>query len=426
MNSSLLALLFAVLIAIRTPIFLTLGGLALLMFWIEGEPLISLAQIVVDHLNSETLVAIPFFVIAAAFMTEGGVAKALIDCANAWIGRVRGGLAIVCVVATTIFAAICGSSVATAMAMGAILIPAMNRQGYDKRFSLGIVGASGTLGILIPPSLAFIVYAIIAEESVPRLFLAGVIPGFLQASMFIAIALFYAYKRGYPKGEPLSREQFIAINLYALPALSVPFIVLGGIYSGIVTVTEAAGLAALAAMLTSVVFYRECSIKDVIPVMARGIKSTAAIVFIILTAMAFGHWITGSGLPQKLVEFATESQMKPWMFLVFINILLLFLGMFLEVFAIMLIALPILLPILDSLGINLIHFAVVMTINMELALLTPPVGLNLFVLSSVSEEPMSEVVKGIVPFVIALFILLIIVTYIPQVSLWLPNLIYGS
>ena len=425
MHSSVLAFFFAALLAIRTPIFLTLGCLALLMFWIENEPLISLAQIVVDHLNSETLIAIPFFVIAAAFMTEGGVAKALIDCANAWIGRVRGGLAVVCVVATTIFAAICGSSVATAMAMGAILIPAMKKQGYDMRFSLGIVGASGTLGILIPPSMAFIVYAIIAEESVPRLFLAGVIPGLMQAAMFISITLWFAYKRGYPKGEPMTRQEFIAVNQRALPALSVPVIVLGGIYSGVVTVTEAAGLAALAALITSVFCYRETSVKQIVPIMARGIKSTASIVFIILTAMAFGHWITGSGIPQRLVELAVHFDLKPWMFLVFINVLLLILGMFLEVYAIMLIALPILLPILTSIGIDPVHFAVVMTINMELALLTPPVGLNLFVLSSISNEPLGEVIKGIIPFIVAMFILLIAVTYIPQISLWLPNLVYG-
>ena len=162
---------------------------------------------------------------------------------------------------------------------------------------------------MIPPSLAFIVYAIIAEESVPRLFLAGVIPGLMQATMFTAIALWFAYKRGYPKGERLSRKEFIRVNIHALPALAVPGFVLGGIYSGIVTVTEASGLSALAALITSVFFYRECKPRDIIPIMARGIKSTATIVFIILTALAFGHWVTNSGLPQKLVEFAVESNL---------------------------------------------------------------------------------------------------------------------
>lgn len=239
-------------LAAGMPIYVVLGMLAALLFWHEGTPLISLAQLYIDHLNSITLLAIPFFVISATFMQRGGIAQALVDWANAWIGRFQGGLAIVCVVATTIFAAISGSSVATAMAMGLILIPAMNQQNYDKKFSIGLVGASGTLGILIPPSLAFIVFAIVAGESIPRLFLAGVIPGLIQAALFIGYSVYVARKHGYPRTTPLAADAFRRVNFHAIPALAVPVIILGGIYSGIVTVSEAAGLAALVSIVVSV------------------------------------------------------------------------------------------------------------------------------------------------------------------------------
>lgn len=413
-------------LAAGMPIYVVLGMLTVLLFLHEGTPLISLAQLYIDHLNSITLLAIPFFVISATFMQRGGIAKALVDWANAWIGRFQGGLAIVCVVATTIFAAISGSSVATAMAMGLILLPAMNQQNYDRKFSIGLVGASGTLGILIPPSLAFIVYGIVAGESIPKLFLAGVIPGLIQAALFMGYSVYVARKRGYPKSPPLCPETFRRVNIHALPALAVPVIILGGIYSGIVTVSEAAGLAALVSIVVSVLVYRGCSLRDVLPLLGDSMKSTAAIVFIIFAALGFGHWLTGSGLPQQLSDMAVAADLKAWQFLALVNVIFLILGTFLEVFAIMLITLPIILPLLGPLGIDPIHFAVLMTINMELALLTPPIGLNLFVLSSISKAPLKEVIQGSVPFLLILLALLIAVTYVPIISLWLPNLVYGQ
>lgn len=413
-------------LAAGMPIYVVLGMLAALLFWHEGTPLISLAQLYVDHLNSITLLAIPFFVISATFMQRGGIAQALVDWANAWIGRFQGGLAIVCVVATTIFSAISGSSVATAMAMGLILIPAMNAQQYDRKFSVGLVGASGTLGILIPPSLAFIVYAIIAGESVPRLFLAGVIPGLIQAALFIGYSIYFARKQGYPRTPPLPAEVFRQVNIRAIPALCVPIIILGGIYSGIVTVSEAAGLAALVSIFVSIFVYKGCTVRDIIPLLGASMTSTAAIVFIIFSALGFGHWLTGSGLPKDLADLAVSSELKSWQFLIFVNVLFLILGTFLEVFAIMLITLPIILPMLGPLGIDPIHFAVLMTINMELALLTPPIGLNLFVLASISDTPIKDIIKGSLPFLLLLLGLLIAVTYIPIISLWLPNLVYGQ
>lgn len=426
MEFLLVGLALLVSLALGIPIYAVLGLLAVAMFALEGTPLIAVAQIYVDHLNSITLLAIPFFIISATFMQKGGIAQALVNWANAWVGRFTGGLAIVCVVATTIFAAISGSSVATAVAMGLILVPAMLEQKYDRSFAVGLVGASGTLGILIPPSLAFIVYAIIAEQSVPRLFLAGVVPGLMQAAMFIGFSVWVAKRRNYPRQPTLPKEEFIKVNLEAIPALSVPVIILGGIYSGIVTVSEAAGIAALVSIAVSVFFYRGCKLRDVIPIIGESMRSTAAIVFIIMTALAFGHWLTKSGAPQELADWIVSMELKTWQFLIVINIFFLILGTFLEVFAIMLITLPIILPLLAPMGIDPIHFAVLMTINMELALLTPPIGLNIFVLSSITKTPVGETVKGVLPFMLLLLLLLILVTYIPAISLWLPNLVYGA
>lgn len=426
MTPSLLLPLVLVFLAAGTPIFVALGLVAALLFWAEGQEMVGLAQVIVDQMNAIGLLAIPFFVMAATFMQKGGIAKALIDCAHAWVGTMRGGLAIVCVVATTIFAAICGSSVATALAMGTILVPAMIARRYERHFALGVVGASGTLGILIPPSLSMIVYAIIADQSVPRLFMAGVVPGLLQAAIFVGWIMYYARRKKYPREERMPREAFIHANVYALPALAVPVIVLGGIYSGIVTVAEAAALAAIVAILVSVFVYRGCRAKDVLPLLAESMKSSAVIMLIIASALAFGHWITSSGIAREIVNFVVEAEVSAWQFLLFMNVVMLGLGMFLEVISIILITLPLILPVLAALGIDPIHFAVVLTVNMEIALLTPPVGLNLFVLSSITKAPVAEAIRGVGPFIVLMLGLLALITYVPAVSTFLPSLVFGG
>jgi C4-dicarboxylate transporter, DctM subunit len=423
---SLLLPLVLVFLAAGTPIFVALGLTAALLFWAEGQEMVGLAQVIVDQMNTIGLLAIPFFVMAATFMQRGGIAKALIDCAQAWVGSMRGGLAIVCVVATTVFAAICGSSVATALAMGTILVPAMIARRYERHFALGVVGASGTLGILIPPSLSMIVYAIIADQSVPRLFMAGVIPGLLQASLFAAWIMLYARRKNYPREARMPRDQFVRANVHALPALAVPVIVLGGIYSGIVTVAEAAALAAIVAVFVSVFVYRGCRARDVLPLLAESMKSSAVIMLIIASALAFGHWITSSGIAREIVNFVVAAEVSAWQFLLFINVVMLGLGMFLEVISIILITLPLILPILDALKIDPIHFAVVLTVNMEIALLTPPVGLNLFVLSSITNAPVAEAIRGVAPFIVLMLGLLALITYVPIVSTFLPSLVFGG
>src|SRR6201994_4947547 len=252
----LFMVMFFGLLSAGMPIFLVLGACATVLYLVSGEPMIGVAQVIIDNLNSSTLMSLPLFVMAAAFMRQGGVAKALVDVSAAWLGGIRGSLGLVTVVACTLFAAICGSSVATALAMGTILLPAMIEKGYPRSFALGVIGASGTIGIVIPPSLALILYGIVAEQSVPRLFLAGILPGLLQAAAFFAWVWYDARRRNFPMEPALPFAERIRVTVRALPALLVPAIVLVGIYGGVVTVTEAAAIAAVVSLVVSLAHYR--------------------------------------------------------------------------------------------------------------------------------------------------------------------------
>ena len=415
---------FIILLFLGVPIYLTMGVTSGLVFASEGS-LVPFAQKIIDELNSPTLLAIPYFVIAATFMERGGVAKALINAATAWIGRVHGGLGLVSVLTCAIFAAMCGSSVATAIAMGTIMIPAMLRNGYNPAFAGGILVSAGTLGILIPPSLAFVVYGVLADASIPRLFLGGVVPGLISAAMMGVYVYFYSKKNGYVDRVPMPRDEKIKKTINAIPALLVPVVVLGGLYGGFVTLTETAALSAVVAIVLSLFVYREVKLGDFLQVMTHAVRSAAAIMIIIAMALAFGHLITETGIAQKTLDFVKGLDIQPWQFLLAVNIILIILGMFLEVFSILLIMVPIILPLLEPLGIDPIHFGVVLVINMELALMSPPVGLNLFVISNISKIPLAQVLRGTMPFFVLMVGLLLVVTYIPIISTWLPNLLMG-
>jgi C4-dicarboxylate transporter, DctM subunit len=425
MLTLLFLLLFFGLLAAGMPIFLVLGMCAGILYIATGQPLIGAAQMVINKLNSTTLMALPLFVMAAAFMRSGGVAKALVDVATAWLGGIRGSLGLVTVVACTLFAAICGSSVATALAMGTILVPAMIERGYPRSFALGVVGASGTIGIVVPPSLALILYGIVAEQSVPRLFLAGVLPGLLQAAAFALWVVYYARKHNFPVEPVLPLAQRLRVTGRAVPALAVPLVVTVGIYGGVVTVTEAAALSAAVALLVSLIFYRGFHWTQTLRVITDGIRSAATIMLIVATALAFGHWMTESGIPNQLVNFVIGHHFATWQFLLIINGLLLVLGCFLEVTATLLLVLPILAPALVPLGVDPVHFSIIFTHNMEIGLVHPPVGLNLFVLSTISSASIGEVIRGILPFLVLLLIVLAIITYVPILTLWLPNAVFG-
>jgi C4-dicarboxylate transporter DctM subunit len=425
MEILLFLLAFFGLLACGMPIFLVLGSLTAALYVISGEPLVGLAQVVLDHLNAPTLMSLPLFVMAAAFMRHGGIARALVEFAAVWLGGIRGSLGLVTVVACTLFAAICGSSVATALAMGTILLPAMLERSYPRGFALGVIGASGTIGIVVPPSLALILYGIVTEQSVPRLFLAGILPGLLQAAVFFAFVGWEARRRDFPVEPAVPLRRRIGVSLHALPAMVVPVVVLVGIYGGLVTVVEAAALSAVSALLISLFHYRGFRLPDTLGVVADAIRTAGAIMLIVATALAFGHWMTLSGIPARLVRFTLEHGFATWQFLLAMNLLLLVMGCFLEVIATLLVVMPILAPALPPLGVDPVHFAIIFTHNMEIGLIHPPVGLNLFVLSTVSAAPIGEVIRGVLPFVLLLLGVLVVITYVPALTLWLPDLVLG-
>ena len=418
--------LFVALLTTGMPVFLVLGLCAGIMFATSGQPLIGAAQLVINELNSPTLMALPLFVMAATFMRFGGIASALVNLAAAWLGGLPGSLGLVTVVACTLFAAICGSSVATALAMGTILIPAMLERGYPRSFVLGVVGASGTIGIVIPPSLPLILYGIVAEQSVPRLFLAGILPGLLQTAAFFVWVLFEARRRNFPIEPVLPFAERIRLTLAALPALVVPVVVMVGIYGGFVTVTEAAALSAMVALLISLLFYRGFHWTETLAMIASGLRSAASIMLIIATALAVGHWLAESGAPARLVQYLLGHRFETWQFMLAINALLLVLGCFLEVTATLLLVLPMLAPALGPMGVDPVHFSIIFTHNMEIGLIHPPVGLNLFVLSSIASAPMGEAIRGILPFLALLLVVLGIIIFVPDLTLWLPDAVFGA
>ncbi|HVC52857.1 MAG TPA: TRAP transporter large permease [Stellaceae bacterium] len=419
-------ILFFGLLAAGMPIFLVLGACAAVLYFVSDQPMIGLAQNMIDQLNSTTLMSLPLFVMAAAFMRRGGVAQALVDMSAAWLGGIKGSLGLVAVVSCALFAAISGSSVATALAMGTILLPAMLERGYPRSFALGVLGASGTIGVVIPPSLALILYGIVTEQSVPRLFLAGILPGLLQAGAFFLWVLYYARRKNFPAEPALPLGQRLRVTWRALPAMLVPVVVLGGIYGGFMTVTESAAMAAVTALFVSLVVYRGFHWTSVLDVIAEALASAGVIMLIIATALVFGHWMTGSGIPGQLVQYAAKQNFSTWQFLMVMNILLLLIGCFLEVVGTLLLVMPILAPVLAPLGVNSVHFGIIFTHNMEVGLVHPPVGLNLYVLSTISDAPVGEVIRGILPFLIILLLVLGLITYWPALTLWLPDLVFGK
>jgi C4-dicarboxylate transporter DctM subunit len=414
-------LLLVALLLSGTAVFLALGVTATTLLVADGHTLGGIAQTLVDRLNSGTLTAVPMFVVAATFMQRGGMAAALVSAAQAWIGGLRGGLAFVAVMAAALFASVSGSSTATALALGTILLPAMAARGYPVRFNCGVVGASATLGILLPPSLALIIYGLVATVPIPKLFLAGLVPALLQALLFAGWITYSVRRMPQVTAEPpMPLRDRARVTLRALPALAVPAVALGGIYSGIVTLSEASALAAATAL---VITWVNGSARGLVVIewIGDAIKSATTILVVVGFAVLLGHWIILSGMPERLVQLLLESEVSALQFLLMMNVVMFILGMFLDVISTILITLPMVLPLLRPLGIDPVHYGIVVIVNMELAALTPPVGLNIFVMTSVSRQSMVEVVRGLAPFVVLLLILLAVVTLVPTLSLWLPG-----
>lgn len=416
-----LFLVFAILCLIRVPIAISLGLSSIVALFMIDFTLYTVIQKMFNSINSATLMAIPGFVFAGIIMSKGGISYHLIEALKSWVGHIRGGLAVVTILACMIFAAISGSSPATAAAIGSIMIPGMIKAGYSKRYAMGLVAAAGTLGILIPPSIPLIIYASVAEQSVGKLFAAGIIPGLLLGGLLLISAIVNARINNYGRLPKESMEVRWKKSYKAIWGFLLPVIILGGIYSGIVTPTEAAFVSCLYGIIVSVFIYKELNFNKFREVLKESINITAMIFLVIASAMIFGMFLTTEQVPQNFAMWIESSTSNKWIFMIGVNLMFFVLGMFLEAVAIILITLPILLPVLVMFDINIIHFAIIMTINMELAMITPPVGLNLFVVSGITREKVGEVVKGVIPFFGLMILALILVVIFPQISLFLAK-----
>ena len=395
------------------------GSVTIMLF--SPDSVRSLAIKLFETSEHYTLLAIPFFLLSGAFMTTGGVAKRLIDFANACVGHIRGGLAISAVLACMLFAALSGSSPATVAAVGSIAIAGMVRSGYPQAFGAGIVCNAGTLGILIPPSIVMVVYAAATEQSVGKLFMAGVVPGLLLGVALMVAIYIVARKMNLPAMPRASFREFITAARKAIWGLLLMVIILGGIYTGMFTPTEAAAVAAVYAGFVALFVYKDMTIRECPKVLLESGKLTIMLMFIIANAMLFAHVLTTEQIPQTITAIVVEMGLQPWQFLLVVNIVLLIAGAFMEPSAIILILAPILFPIAVQLGIDPIHLGIIMVVNMEIGLITPPVGLNLFVTSAVTGMPLTAVVKAAWPWLMLLLSFLIVITYVPSISLALPN-----
>jgi C4-dicarboxylate transporter DctM subunit len=422
----LFATLFAFLL-LGLPIAISLGlasVLTILLF--AQDSLASLALKFFETSEKYVLLAIPFFILAGSFMTTGGVARRMIDFAIACVGHLRGGLAIAGVMACMLFAAVSGSSPATVVAVGSIVIAGMIKTGYSRDFAAGVICNAGTLGILIPPSIVMVVYAAATETSVGRLFMAGVVPGIVLGLMLMAAIWIAATVQDLPRQPRASWADTLRTGREAIWGLMLIVIILGGIYGGIFTPTEAAAVSAVYAFLIALFVYRDLGWTDIPHVLVESAKVTVMLLFIIANAILFAHVLTTEQIPQTIAQAIIEAGLTPWQFLLVVNILLLVAGNFMEPSAIILILAPILFPIAVQLGIDPIHLGIIMVVNMEIGMVTPPVGLNLFVTSGITGMSVWEVVKAATPWLGVLLVFLGITTYVPILSLWLPNLLFGT
>jgi C4-dicarboxylate transporter DctM subunit len=424
MISLLLFGLFIVLLVTSVPVAISLGLASTAALIYSGKVSSSyIAQGLVTSIDSFPLMAVPFFILAGDLMGHGGLSKRLLNVGNVFFGRFTGGLAIIAVVTCMFFAAISGSGPATVAAVGAILLPAMFREGYPKGFSIGLVASAGCMGIIIPPSIPMVIYATSSNASISKMFLAGVIPGLLIGVALIAVAYFVSKKNNYRGvARTYTAREIMATLNDAKWALLVPVIILGGIYGGVFTPTEAAAVGVIYGFIVGVFVYKELKFKDLYRIIAGSALTTASVMIIVGAATIFGRVLAIERIPVMIAEYIVQLTNSPTMILLLINILLLFVGMFMETLAAIIILTPILLPVVVAVGVDPTHFGIVMIVNLAIGLVTPPVGVNLFVGARVGGSTLEAVSKGSIPFIIAMFIILLLVTYVPSLSLFIPEI----
>jgi C4-dicarboxylate transporter DctM subunit len=432
-------LVFTLLVALMLtgmPVSIALGLTVLtFLFTLTEVPIDSVALKLFTGIEKFEIMAIPFFILAGNFLTHGGVARRMIDFATAMVGHHYGGLGLAGVVACALFAAVSGSSPATVVAIGSIILPAMVAQGFPKRFGAGVITTSGALGILIPPSIVMVIYSVatsgmlvegphgekVTAASVGTMFMAGVIPGAMLASMLGLTTWYRAWKNDYPRLPKASLAERIRTFRRAFWGLALIVVVIGGIYSGIFTPTEAAAMSAVYAFFIAVFVYKDLRLKDVPEVLLKSASMSAMLLYIITNAVLFSFLMTHENIPQAMAAWITDTGLNWVAFLLFVNVLLLLAGNVMEPSSIVLIMAPILFPVAVRLGIDPVHFGILIVVNMEVGMCHPPVGLNLYVSSGITKMGITELTIAVWPWLLTMLIFLAIVTYLPAVSLWLPH-----
>ncbi|AKF38752.1 TRAP transporter large permease [Yersinia enterocolitica] len=423
MDAFILVFTLAILLAIGVPVAYAVGLSAIAgAFWID-LPLEAVMIQITSGVNKFSLLAIPFFILAGAIMAEGGIARRLVSFAYIFVGFIRGGLSLVNIVASTFFGAISGSSVADTASIGSVMIPEMDKKGYPRDFAAAVTASGSVQAILTPPSHNSVIYSLATggTVSIAALFIAGILPGLLLSFTLMLMCVGFAYKRGYPKGERVPFRQALKIFVDTLWGLMTVVIIMGGILSGVFTATESAAIACLWSFFVTMFIYRDYKWSELPKLMYRTVKTVTIVMILIGFAASFGAIMTYMQLPERITEFFTSVSDNKYVILMCINIMLLLIGTLMDMAPLILILTPVLMPVTNSLGIDPVHFGMIMLINLGIGLITPPVGSVLFVASAVSKQKIEQVVKAMLPFYGALFLVLMLVTYIPEISLWLPR-----
>ena len=414
---------FVILCLLGVPIAFVLGLSSVFAFIYHGEyPFTLVVQRMFTALDGFSLMAIPFFIFAGGIMDIGGISRRIVNFSFIFVGTVRGGLAMVGVIGSMIFAGVSGSAVADTAAMGTILIPRMVEKGYTKGFAAALIAAAGTLGPLIPPSIAMIIYGVIAGCSIGQLFIAGIVPGIIVGLSLMGMSWVIAKKEGFPAEEPLSLKEAWASAKDALWAVVMPVVVLGGIRIGIFTPTEAGVIACVYGFFIGAFVYKEIKLSDIPKVLKDGIVGTTAVMFLIATASLFSWILASERIPQAVAEFFLSISRDPNVVMLMINAMLLVIGTFMDCTPAIIMTMPVFLPLVTSLGIDLIHFGIIVVFNLLIGLLTPPVGACLFVSCNIAKIGLTEITRAVWPFIALMLSLLMVFTYWPGLILWLPNM----
>ena len=412
---------------IGVPVAVSLGASTVLtMLLFTDLDIAAMPQLIFDGINKFALMAIPMFILAGNLLSKGGSARRIIDFAKSMVGHLPGGLPMSAIFACVIFAAVSGSSPATVVAIGSIMFVAIKEAGYPKEYAVGGITTAGSLGILIPPSVVMIVYGVTAEVSIAQLFMAGVVPGLMLGGMMIAQTYIGAKRLGFKATTPEPWSDRVKKFFRAFWALLIVVVVIGGIYGGIFTPTEAAAASAIYALIISLFVYKDIKFKDLWDICLESAITTAMIFFIIANAVVFAYLLTSENIPQTIADSILAANIGKIGFLIIVNILLFIMGQFMEPSSVVMIMVPLLLPIATALGVDPVHFGILLIVNMEIGMITPPVGLNLFVASGLTGMNLKDVIVSCLPWTLTLFVGLVLVTYIPEISLWLPRLMYGG